>query len=396
MLARAAGLRPGARAVVEAAAVVRIAAGEDLLAHAAGLPRVRGTRALSDVMSSGVLREVEQGRFAFRHDLARQAVYEAIPGPRRRTLHLRIAKKLESSSNPSLALLAHHFARADRPEDAGRYAEAAADEAHSLGDDGTAVRILQDVLALRRLPADLRGELASKLGRAALHGLGHAEAIPILEAVLENDPLPAGSRGELRFRLARLLLRTNERARGLRQMEAAIPYLDERPELAIRAMATLSLLPTFERDVKTSLRWSARACRTADRFGDPLVSFVAHADRATALLAAGDPRGWDAAREALARVGKTDLEEGRERARALRNFAEAAMYLGHYRRAAELLDEAREVCTRVDCGGWVMDRRKIPLLLRYFTGEWKDLEEDALALLASVAPPAAGGLSPLR
>src|SRR5262249_23040416 len=85
-------------------------------------------------LASGVLTDGRQG-VAFRHELARLAVEDALPSNRRRSLHRRALAALADSppGAPDLERLAHH---ADAAGDVGaglRFAPAAAARAGSLG-----------------------------------------------------------------------------------------------------------------------------------------------------------------------------------------------------------------------------------------------------------------------
>lgn len=71
--------------------------------------------------------------------LACRAVYEAIPGPQRRAMHLRAAYVLENATPSPVAQLARHFREAGDTTSWCRYAEQSADLALASGDDATAV-----------------------------------------------------------------------------------------------------------------------------------------------------------------------------------------------------------------------------------------------------------------
>lgn len=115
VLERVARLSSDARAVACAAAVVGRPASEELLRTVGGLPAARASRAVSEGLCGGVLSEQGRAVYGFRHALAAQAVYEDIPTPRRRRVHLRAARALESCPEPrALAQIAHHFRVAGR------------------------------------------------------------------------------------------------------------------------------------------------------------------------------------------------------------------------------------------------------------------------------------------
>src|SRR5690606_17622743 len=120
--ARAVGLSPSARAVVEAAAVLQAPAAPDTLRSVSGLPAERGWKAVAEAVASGLLVEQAGGRVGFRHALAAQAAYEDLAGLRRQELH-RLAAAAVSGLDPvPLGQVAHHLRHAGR---AGEWVSAA-------------------------------------------------------------------------------------------------------------------------------------------------------------------------------------------------------------------------------------------------------------------------------
>jgi DNA-binding NarL/FixJ family response regulator len=130
VLARVARLGPDSRAVVEAVAIVPPHAEmwllEDMVPGAAGQ--------LGACLASGVITE-SSGAIAFRHELARLAVEEALDPGRRLTLHRRALAALGQPSHgrADLARLAHHAEAAVDSAAVLRYAPEAAAEAAALG-----------------------------------------------------------------------------------------------------------------------------------------------------------------------------------------------------------------------------------------------------------------------
>ena len=235
VLQRLSSLDDPAREILGAAAVVGMTPDERVLAEVAGSGPPAIARALAQAQAVGLLHE-EGGRCRFRHALAQQIVYESVPVSSRRWLHLRTAQALEagveSGGGPRpVARLAHHYRHAGRTAEFVGYAEAAADTAFSHGDDATAARFLLQALEIGELSREVRVRLAVKLGRAAVDGLAHTEAVPVLERLLATEPLPAHLRGELRFALGRLLRQQGEARAGHLQIEGALADLAERPAL---------------------------------------------------------------------------------------------------------------------------------------------------------------------
>ena len=208
-------------------------------------------RALEDVLASGLL--VEDGdAIGFRHLLAAQAVYEAMPGPRRRELHARAAAALAAIRPPPHGQLAHHLRHAGRLDAWVTAAERAADQAAGLGHDDEVVRLLEQVLRNAPLDHEQRGRIALKLARAAVETLHAQDVLDPLLAV-PTELLPARTRSELRFWLSLLLNQTgDDPVRQRRLTEEAVAELDHRPDLKAWAMVGLALA---SRSALRTYRW---------------------------------------------------------------------------------------------------------------------------------------------
>ena len=128
VLARAARLSAPARATLEAAAVIGPMIEPALLASVVDAP------VADECLSSGLLQS-DARRYAFRHELARQAILEAIDPGRRAALHARVVAALEAGPTAlrSSAVLAHHAEEAGNGAAVLRYARAAARDAASAG-----------------------------------------------------------------------------------------------------------------------------------------------------------------------------------------------------------------------------------------------------------------------
>ncbi len=130
VLARVASLGPDARRLLDAVAVVPVRAELSLLEALAG----DAIDALDECLGSGVLAAEPTG-IAFRHELARLAIEEAIPLNRKVGLHRTALTALSDAPRvvPDLARLAHHAEAAMDTDAVSRYAPAAAERAALLG-----------------------------------------------------------------------------------------------------------------------------------------------------------------------------------------------------------------------------------------------------------------------
>src|SRR5436190_689817 len=157
VLARAARLPPLARDLCELASVVPSRVELSLLEAAAG-PTFA---AIDELLGSGIL-SLDEGAVAFRHELARRAIEDALPPLRTRELHARVLSALRARGEDpgQLARLVHHAAGAADSVSVLRLAPSAAEHASRLGAHREAEAHLS--LALRHagdLPPRPRAEL---------------------------------------------------------------------------------------------------------------------------------------------------------------------------------------------------------------------------------------------
>src|SRR5215204_6231744 len=149
VLLRTARLSAEARATAEAAAVTGPRFELDLM-EALGC-----ASGLEELMASGLVVERDSERAAFRHKLAREAIYEDIPWLRRRSLHRRLAEALARRRRAGSEVAAHWLAARD-PERAPDKPVRATGElvaVHAYRDAARAGR-----QALELWPDDDRGE----------------------------------------------------------------------------------------------------------------------------------------------------------------------------------------------------------------------------------------------
>ncbi len=383
ILARIDATAPDTRGVVIAASIVADPAPEGLLAAMTDLPRPRLAAALAEATGRWLLQERPDGSFAFRNALARQAVYEATPGPERRILHLRAAQELSDLDPPPHASLAHHFREADRPREWIRHAETAADIAASLGDDAGASRLLGEVLSASGLSRDESIRIVTKLGRSALHGLTHTEAIAMLDAAVEEEGLTPDIRGELRLSLAWLRFQAGQTTPAYEQVVKSVSELEGRPGLAARAMGTLALPQVAEHTASEHLEWSAKAVRIGLEHGDEAERASVLADRAATLRFFADP----SAREAMAQLptAPASFAEMQQVVRGHLNFAQASFWCGMYEAAAALVARGLELSEEWNYERQLGSLRTTMVLVDWARGRWEGLDRTALDLVAATA-----------
>ncbi|GAA1983257.1 ATP-binding protein [Catenulispora subtropica] len=144
VLARTALLPEADRAVLGVAAALGTRFHLDVLAAAADVPLSRAGEALAAAESAGLAAPEGPGLGRFRHDLMREAVYDAIPDAERPELHARIAATLAELARRGRdvgpAEVADHLARA------GSDGEAAAEYAWRAGDHAAGLLAFDDAV----------------------------------------------------------------------------------------------------------------------------------------------------------------------------------------------------------------------------------------------------------
>ena len=107
VLLRAGDLSEQARATAEAASVAGTRFDLELVA-------ALGCEAgLEELLACGLIVELDRGRAAFRHPLARDAIYEDVPWLRRRSLHRELATALEVRGSGQAEVAGHWLAARD-------------------------------------------------------------------------------------------------------------------------------------------------------------------------------------------------------------------------------------------------------------------------------------------
>jgi DNA-binding CsgD family transcriptional regulator/tetratricopeptide (TPR) repeat protein len=270
VLARAARLGPPARALVEAVAVVPPSAELWLLEAIAG----EVVSSLDECIASGML-TAEPAGIAFRHELARLTIEEAIAPDRRIALHRRALAALAEPPAGGLdpARLAHH---AEAAGDAGavlRYAPQAAERASVLGSYREAAA--QHARTLRfgdRLTDGERADVLEARSAACYLADDNHDAIEAAESALVHRRRLGQSReaGDTMRWLSNILWcpgRTAESQRTARESVALLETLPPGRELA-NAYANLGARCACAVLRDEAILWSERGLELAERLGD--------------------------------------------------------------------------------------------------------------------------------
>jgi ATP/maltotriose-dependent transcriptional regulator MalT len=345
VLARASRLGEGARAALDAVAVVPRATELPLLESLTDL----APGALEECLRSGIL-VTGKISVAFRHELARLAIEESLPPDVRLELHRRALSALASpaSGAPDLARLAHHAEAAADDEAVLRFAPAAAAEAARVG----AHREAQDqyARALRfatRVVPEVRADL---LERYADEGYltdmrdGAIEAIDEALAIHRElgDSLREGALLRRRSRLLTPCLgRTAEARTAADDAVAVLEQLPPGAELA-RAYAERARIAMLADETEETLEWGRRAVALAEEFDDSAA--LVQALNTVGTLELG--RGSAAGREKLERSLALAEQEGFaiDAARAYVNLAAALSRRWEWELADRYIASGIEYC----------------------------------------------------
>ncbi|MCA2223247.1 ATP-binding protein [Nonomuraea aurantiaca] len=391
MAERLADLSPPALRAVHAAAVLKLPADEPLIAAVSsttGEPPIVTVPAstapagvaLREALKAGVLLEHPDGQYGFRHALAQQAVYDAIPGPDRQLTHRRAMAALATLDPPPLVQLAYHARRAGEYEAWRRHGVAAADQAAALGDVPLVVELLEGMLADPKLPREARGPLALQLSRLATIGLSHRRAVRMLRRLLSDDFLTGDVRGEARLNLGVLLAnQAGDIAAGRQEVLAALPDLSGRPGIAARGLALLAMPAWGGEPIATHKKWMDQAesllVTVADE--DPELTATVYVNKVTFAMLVGAPDAFALA-DTLP-VSDPSAAVRRQAARGYSNLCDAATALGHYGPAGRFAREGRRIAGETGAlyPAYLVEVSSIRL--DWLTGRWNGLRERALA-----------------
>ncbi|MGW7052490.1 helix-turn-helix transcriptional regulator [Streptomyces sp. NPDC054887] len=380
---RRATLPPAAVAVVEAAAVLAVPADQQLLAEVAGVSADEGAEGLTAALQATLLRETEPGRYGFRHVLAQQAVYQALLGPRRRALHRRTVAALRAQAAPALVQIAHHTRALGDTASWLREAEAAADEAIVLGDDGIATAILNDILDQPRIDPELRSRAALALSSIAPKSTTYAATMKTLRRIVDDPQLPRQTCGRIRAALATLMANQMRDRSGFAEMRRAVDELESWPVYAAQAMTGL----IWSRSAQTPDQreeWVVRAERTLQdceqHEGYPAAFAGVRTARITLMAIRGDAGLWDAV-NALPRHS-ADPQEHRQTLIALFNAGSHALERGEDARAETVLRECLRLAEHGGDPSLECYARTALLTLDWLSGKWTNLQDNFSELAA--------------
>ena len=376
--ARVSTLPAPARSLLELLALATRPTARQVAIDASGLAD-GGQAAIDLLLSEKLIRATfagERAALETYHDRIRETVAKKLPAERACALHLRLGLELERAAESPPDVLAEHFHRAGRPEEARKYAELAAkiaEHALAFGRAAELYRLARDLTppadtehrrAMARREADAlretgRGPEAadaylfaaddapaqeavelSRLAACELLKTGHVQrgkrvAIDVLRAV--GSPLPSSMFGSImRFYLGYLGLRSSPLEFDAR------PVHEIPSELITKADVLYSVaLATQYVDPMTCAPLLAPMIKSALEAGDPLriaraAPVVAHMYGAAFGTQHPTTRRLHALGESLCATSDDPLL----RAAAKLNAGQLAQYEGRWRRSRDSFGEA--------------------------------------------------------
>ena len=243
VLAKAAGVAPSVRAVVDQVCVADGGLSHELLAATVPLGEDDLLAAAREAVSRRLLAATADG-YAFPHDLIRQVFYgQLLPGERRR-LHRRVAGALAARSEPDPALLALHWQLADCPDRAGPAALLAARQAVTSRAYPEADRFYTMAVGqVRWLPEPGPGPGLLEEAAQAASWAGHPERAARYMADALGTPVAAGTQDRARMleRLGRYQWEAGDPRAAVGVTRQAWDLLETEPVSALQARILAAL-----------------------------------------------------------------------------------------------------------------------------------------------------------
>ncbi|MEV5902987.1 AAA family ATPase, partial [Streptomyces sp. NPDC052127] len=280
LLIRVEQLPDTAQQVLRTAAVAGRRVEHDLLRDAVGLPEDELESALREAIGHQLLVAGDDGAYAFRHALAREAVYaDLLPGERSR-LHGAFAALLTGRGHraETAAERAHHYRESHDLGEALAASLEAADHARRVGAPAEELRHLEALLDLwESVPATAlpSGEAADRVtlmlraSAAAAHAGEAHRAVSLTRAALAGVGQDADSElaARVRYTLAGTLMGVDSLTAAFAYSSEALAMIPAEPPTPtwVWAAATHVLAARQVGDSETALRVARQALRAAEQ-----------------------------------------------------------------------------------------------------------------------------------
>lgn len=267
VLARAARLRPSARAILDAAAIAgpRIEPWllQELTAAESG--------SIDECLATGVLC-AQSGIFMFRHELAREAVLEALTPTHAMSLHRMVLQALQMRASSDLARLAHHAEGAALAEAVLELAPAAARDAAAKGAHRQSAQQFARALRVATAPTAQRAALLDDYASECQLGGLVPDAIEARQnAVTLWQGLGERSKQAISLaRLAHALVVSGRNAESEATMRSALALVegDSTAAAAVVVRRWAAHLRMLDRDVDQAIQEGELARAAAEQLAD--------------------------------------------------------------------------------------------------------------------------------
>jgi DNA-binding CsgD family transcriptional regulator len=377
VVARTATLAPPVRRALELLSCAPHGLSAELLA-ALDVPPA----SVEALAATGLLERRGRG-VAFRHEIARTAVLDAVPPGTEQALHGTMIEALEGIGGDA-SVLAHHAAAAADVPRILRYAPVAAAEAARSGAHREAVAFYE--LALRHIDdvaarATLLEPLATELYLTDRLDDAIATRIQALELRRRLDDVVAIGAGHRT--ISSFEWYAADRAAAERQDEAALAILDSagNPRELGYALANHAFLAAQRGDAAQAERAGAEARRIADELDDEALRNTAAIGPAIARLLGGDLKARTdllAVQDAGLRLRLDELATS-----PMSNLAYLDVEQGRFAEAETVLADALRISQERGVPVCSMWQQSVRARLRLLQGRWREAEADARAVLAA-------------
>ncbi|MFJ9008314.1 AAA family ATPase [Streptomyces canus] len=405
LLIRFEQLSDTAQQVLRTAAVAGRRVEHDLLRDAVRLPEEALETALREAIGRQLLVPGEGDTYAFRHALAREAVYaDLLPGERAR-LHGAFARLLDGRGHraESAAERAHHYRESHDLAEALAASLEAADHAQRVGAPAEELRHLEAALDLWSAvePAARpsgegvdRVRLMLRASAAAAHTGALHRAVSLTRAALAGVGQEADSElaARVRYTLAGNLMSVDNLTAAYAYSSEALDMIPADPPSRtwVWAAATHVLAARHVGENETALRIARQALDRAEELGVT----DAQADLLISLaVVEGDGRRSVEGRERLRRARELARSSGNApvETRALFNLAIGTFEAGHLEDSLPWITEGLDRARRAGLlsSPYPMEMRYLHLLVLYTLGRWDECVR-AASTDAEVLPAAGG------
>ena len=385
VLARTARLSPGARALLEAVAVVPWHA-ELWLLEALAPEAMDG---LEECAASGVLRLESRG-VGFRHELARLAIEESMPPHLRESLHARALVALEAPpiGEPDLARLAHHAEAAGDAEAVTRFAPAAGARAASLGAHREAAAHYARAIAFAGdVSPEVRLDLLEHRSHECFLTGQFGESIEARHEALEWYRRLGATQEEgdsLRW-LSRILWWAGRPIEAGEAVRESVTLLEQQPPARALAMAyaQVAQLCMSMDDQAGALEWGSRALDLAEWLQDTESYAHALCTVGSVGLTNGEPGAREKIRRSIELAEAAGFEE--HVGRGFTNLARISAHNRNYALASQSIDDGLQYCSERDLDLYRPYLLALRARIELDRGRWDGVDEPVSQVLGDTS-----------